>query len=425
MLPGGRLTRSAAPAEDVGKPGVRAGFGSETITFFRSLSAAGFAATAIAYGPARMGFGLFVPEFRSAFSMSTEVVGFVSSLGFFGFFFGLVIAQALLVRRGPEAPVVLGLIAATAGMGIVAAAPSQVVLAAGVALAASSAGFAWTPFNDAVHRKVWDADRPVALSQISTGTSVGIAAAGFAALAMSLTGLSWRICWMVFAVAGVIALIANWAALRRVDKAPGDRRAIAWRALFTAPALPLFLVAFVFGTTSAIYIAFAADHMTQAGGVAGLSRATTPALVFIFYGLFGLAGHLTGQVRNAIGLAWLLRIVMLAGAASGLFAALLPDTWAGLILSAGLQGVHVMMTSAVLAFWSERLFPALPSLGFTVTLLAMATGSIVGPATAGLVSNAVGAGPVFLGSAALLLATAALLRERDLRERPARGAGAQ
>lgn len=184
------------------------------ITYFQSLSAAGFAATAISYGPGRMGFGLFVPEFRSAFSMSTTAVGFVSSLGFLGFFAGLLIAQALLTRRGPKAPVLSGMIAATAGMAIVALAPTATILAVGVFLAASSAGFAWTPFNDAVHRKVCDVNRPTALSQISTGTSIGVVGAGLAALVMVLTGLSWRVFWMVFAVAGAVALIANQAALR-------------------------------------------------------------------------------------------------------------------------------------------------------------------------------------------------------------------
>jgi 5,10-methylenetetrahydromethanopterin reductase len=114
-----------------------------------------------------MGFDLFVPEFRSAFSMSTSTVGLVSSFGLLGFLLGLLIAQALLARRGPEAPVPSGLIAATVGMGIVALEPNLFVLAIGVFLAASSAGFAWTPFYDAVHRKVRDVDRATALSEIS------------------------------------------------------------------------------------------------------------------------------------------------------------------------------------------------------------------------------------------------------------------
>ncbi|MEQ8347514.1 MAG: MFS transporter [Sneathiellaceae bacterium] len=389
-----------------------------------SLSAAGFAATAISYGPARMGFGLFVPEFRAAFPMSTPAVGFISSLGFLGFFVALLLAQALLSRRGPAAPVLTGLVAATAGMGVVALAPNLPALAAGVVLAAASAGFAWTPFNDAVHRTVRDVARPTALSRISTGTSLGIAAAGLAALGMSLMGFSWRLCWTFFAIAGALALICNRAALRQVGRAPSPARRHCWRAFLHRAALPLFAIGFVFGTISAIYLSFAADHLVTAGGVPGVPAAATPALVFIAYGMFGLAGLATGRAKKVIGLPWLLRLLMLAGAVSAAILAILPGSWAGMIASAGLQGVHVMMTSAVLAFWSERLFPAFPSLGFTATLLAVAAGSVTGPALAGIAADTFGAGAMFLGTAALPAAIAVALRDRHAQERPVRAEAA-
>jgi predicted MFS family arabinose efflux permease len=372
-----------------------------------------------------MGFGLFVPELKAAFSMSTAAVGFVSSLGFLGFFIALLIAQALLNRRGPEVPVLSGLGAATVGTGIVAVAPNPIILAIGVFVAASSAGFAWTPFNDAVHRKIRDADRPTALSEISTGTSVGIVAAGLAALGMLLTGLSWRFCWAFFAVASAMALVANWAALRHVGKSVVDGPQEGWRDLLHVAAIPIFVIAFVYGITSAIYISFAADHFVASGGVPGIPIAATPALVFICYGFFGLAGLLTGPAKDAVGLAWLLRLLMAAGALSAALVVIAPRSWAGLVPSAVLQGIHVMMTSAVLAFWSERLFPSIPSLGFTAALLAMAAGSVIGPAFAGVVSDSYGAATMFLGTAALPAATAVLLRDRHVRERSAMTAAAQ
>ena len=392
---------------------------------FWSLSAAGFAATAISYGPARMGFGLFVPEFRQAFSMSTAQVGFVSSLGFFGFLVGLPIAQSFLSRRGPAVPVLVGLTAATIGMALVAVAPSLSVLALGVFLAISSAGFAWTPFNDAVHRNIMDARRPAALSTISTGTSLGIAGAGLAALAMVLAGVSWRVCWALFALAAAVAVFVNLAALRHDHGGRRDGAGRGWTELLHGAAIPLYVVGFVYGTNSAIYISFAADRMTAAGGVPGVAEGATPALVFICYGLFGLTGLVTGQIKAAVGLPMLLRLLMLAGALSVALVAIAAGTWAGLILSAGLQGLHVMMTSAVLAFWSERLFPDRASGSFTAALLATAAGSVLGPAVAGIVSGTYGASVMFLGTAALSAAAAAALRNRHVRERPLDPAGPQ
>lgn len=373
-----------------------------TITYFHSLSAAGFVATAISFGPARMGFGLFVPDFRSAFSMSTSTVGFVSSLGFTGFFIGLLAAQWMLSRQGPAAPVLFGLAAASAGLATVAMAPNVIVLAVGVFLAASSAGFAWTPFNDAVHRKIEGADCASALSEISSGTSVGIFATGLAALWMVHAGISWRLCWMIFAIAALIGLACNYAVLRQIDEvAPAKRSAQKWTSLLQTVAAPLFAIAFVFGATSAIYIAFAVDYMAEVGGIPGLSKDTTPALVFVVYGLFGLTGLLTARLQYLIGLPWLVRSLMLAGALSLAVIAISPGSWVGLIVSAGLQGVHVMGTSAVLALWSERLFPALPSFSFTAALLATAAGNVLGPALAGVASTAFGAPAMFLAAASL------------------------
>jgi len=389
------------------------------VTPFWSLSAGGFAATAISFGPARMGFGLFANEFRSAFSLSTSAIGFVSSFGFLGFFIGLLIAQAQLDRSGPRLPVLTGLAAATLGMGLVAAASSLPVLAAGVFLSASSAGLAWTPFNGAVHRNLRDEYRPTALSVVSTGTGVGIALAAVAALVVVLGELSWRFAWAIFAVAGAVALVGNGLSFRRLDRNPSDVPKHGWRDLARAAAIPVLAIGFTYGATSAIYIAFAADHLVETGGAPGVPVGATPALVYICYGLFGLAGLLSGFAKDRIGLPLLLRLLMLAGALSVALVALSPDSWTGLTLSAGLQGVHVMMTSAVLAFWSERLFPSLPSFGFTAALLAAAAGSVVGPAAAGVVSGAFGPAAMFLGTAALPAVTAILLRDRHARERPA------
>jgi predicted MFS family arabinose efflux permease len=75
-----------------------------------------------------------------------------------------------------------------------------------------------------------------------------------------------------------------------------------------------------------------------------------------------------------------------------------------------------MMMSAVLAFWSEELFPELPSLGFTAALMAVAAGNLLGSVLGGAMSDAFGGGPLFLGAAAVSTVTALALLPRDLRE---------
>ena len=75
-----------------------------------------------------------------------------------------------------------------------------------------------------------------------------------------------------------------------------------------------------------------------------------------------------------------------------------------------------MMISAVLSYWSEELFPDLPSLGFTAAIVAMAAGSILGPLIGGGLASAFGMPSVFLGAAALSTLVGLGLRDAMARE---------
>ncbi len=386
---------------------------------FWKLSVAGFAATAITYGPARMGFGLFLSEFRADFALSTGMAGLISSLGFLGMLLGLLASYATLARVGPRAPVLLGLGLATAGTGLVAGAPSLPVLILGIVLAMTSAGFAWSPFNSIVNRRLPDDARPSALAVISTGTSLGIAAAGATALATNLTGLPWQAAWAAFAIAGAIAGLGNIAALRApADPLGASRPRQPWGTLLHRKAMPLYAIAFSFGTTTAIYFSFAADRIEQSGGLPLLPSGTSPALLFLCFGSVGLVGLATGRIKGAIGLSALLRSLLMASALSFGLMALVPTSWAGVVLSAGLQGAYVMMMSGVLAFWSERLFPQMPARSFTAALIAVAGGSVLGPATAGTMADSVGASAMFLAAAMLSVTTMPVIHPHFVQERP-------
>jgi predicted MFS family arabinose efflux permease len=228
---------------------------------------------------------------------------------------------------------------------------------------------------------------------VSTGTTTGVAAAGALALGVTFGAFDWRTAWGVFAVAGLVAALG---ATLGVPGGRGERGGgTAGPRLLRREALPLHGAALLFGATNAVYLSFAADRVVAAGGLPGLPDDGASAVIFLAYGGCGLVGLATGRIEARHGLAALLAAIFAAFAASLALIALAPGSWPGVVVSAGLHGAAVMTISAVLAFWSLRLFPGRGSLGFTAALVAAATGSVLGPASAGPLVEAIGPAAAF------------------------------
>lgn len=376
----------------------------------RRLATAGFVATAVAYGPARMGFGLFLPEFREAFTLSSTQAGLIAAAAFGGQLAALGLARPLTARIGPGVAVTLGMLLAAIGLAGVASATTAPVLAAGIVVAAMSAGLAWSPYNDAADRIARPDRRADVLSLISTGTTVGIGTAALLALALVLADLGWRPAWTLFAVAATGALALNLATFRVFGRPPSRPARGAGAGARPRLGLPIAVCAFVFGFTSAVFIAFASDRIAAAGGLAGVPAGTAPPLVFAVFAVAGGVGMATGRLERWIGLGGLIRAIFTAAALSLVLLAVAPASWPAMVASAGLQGACVMMASAKLAFWSARLSPDFPTAGFTTVLLVYAGGSILGPAVAGVGLDVSGPEVTFAAVAGLAAVTALVVR---------------
>ncbi len=372
----------------------------------RDLALTGFAVTAVAYGPARMGFGLFLPQLREDLGLGSALAGLLAGAVFTSFLLSALVAPWLTARHGPRRPVLIGTLLAAVGLLLVAAAPGVPVLATGLVVAGASPGLCWSPFNDAATTHLEERERPGALSVVSTGTTVGILVAGLLAGLGVASGLSWRVAWVVFATAGVGATVL--VLVRMPGGRPAPRPAdAALPPLLAGTAWPVVAAA-SFGLTSAVYLAFAGDQVAAAGGTGLVPAPLAAPVLFVAYGTAGVLGLLAGGLELRAGL----RVTLLAiFAASGASLALLavPVTTVAVLASAALQGAAVMTFSAVLAFWSTRLRPTDATRAFTVALLALAAGGAVGPPVAGVLLAHVGAPATFLGAALLAAATGVAL----------------
>ena len=362
---------------------------------------AGVAMIGVAFGFARYGSGLFLPQFRDEFGISVAQAGLISSATYASYLVALSVVGICVARTGPRPLILAAGLAATAGLALVATGSGLLVLVVGLVLAGASSGFAWAPYSDVVRELVPDIFRQRVLGILPSGTAWGVLLAG--PLALVTTGPGWRVSWWIFAVLALLVTLWNALLLRRV--APPRQRSHVGRVnprwFLRTSAVPLYLTALSYGVTGAVYWLFAVQAVadaTRAGGAAS-------ALLWTLIGLSGVTGALTGHVVKRLGLRATHTVLLsvLAGAIALL--ALAPGHLAAIAVSGSLYGATFMALSGVLAVCSYQVFPERPATGFSATVLFLGIGTIAGPATLGAVAGGFGLPVALLAAAAVTVLT--------------------
>ena len=344
---------------------------------------------------ARYGYGLFVPDLRADFALSTEVVGLLATGSTAAYLVATSAVAFLTTRGGPRLPVVLGALVAAAGTLMVALAEGKLILGLGVVVAGASPGLAFPPFSDAVARLIEPERQDRALTLISSGTSYGVLLAGPIAL---LAGGAWRAAWLAFAALALV--VAAWTA--RVLPGHGRSRAREpWlRTVLSVRAGPLLAAGFLVGIAIAVYFTFAVDLVARASS---LPRSAGPALL-VAIGVAGIAGGLAGDLIARIGLRRALWATVAPLTLALILLPLAPASGPAVVSSALLFGVSFIGLTGVLAVWGARAFPQRPDAGLAAMLFLLFVGQLVGPALAGLVGGRYGLAPAFYLSALLVAA---------------------
>lgn len=377
------------------------------------IGLAGAAVVGVAFGMARYGYGLTLPNIREDLGLSELVLGIIASTTFAGYLAGLLLAGPLAARHGSRAPTTVGGASGVLGAVIVAFAQSPGLLAAGVVLAGSAGGWVWAPYSDIVTRVVPLRQQPKALAIITTGTSGGLLLlAGLAVLAV--LG-SWRLVWVGIALAAAAAAVVN---LRLVPKTrPAPRADNQYRAssLFAALRGPgAYSVAYFAAVV--IYFTYAADVLDSSALPAG----AVPAL-YAAIGLCGLVGVATGTFAQRMGSS---RVAGVCLGAVGVALALLglaSDSLTATAVSACIFGVGYMSGSAVLAIWTAELVPERAGEAFTACLVVGALSSVAAPALAGAMIPGLGLGLLLILTAVASLLSAITLVLRGSSQRAAVG----
>ncbi len=394
------------------------------------LVAPGLALIAVTYGLARFAYGLFLPQMREAFDLSPSLLGAIGAGSYLAYCVAVIISLVYTSRTGPRWMAVGAGAVAVVGMAIVAGAPAAWVLALGIVVGGSSTGLASPPMGEAVARSIRNGLQDRANALINSGTSVGVALSGPAALL--LTG-QWRLAWAAFALVGLAVLVWNAVVMPRETMAeqvedekrePDEDGAEAGngsgrtRASFSylmgararPRSVPLFMAAFGVGFASAVYWTFSRDLVVQVGGLGQ----TGSTLFWTVIGISGLAGGAAGDLVRRLGLTAVLRGALVSMAASMALLGVSPGVIPLAYTSAALFGSTYILLTGVVLVWSVSVFRERPSAGLGAGFLLIAVGQVVGSPVAGALAGTTSPTTAFFSFAGVAVLTALVRPHPDL-----------
>ncbi|SFF71782.1 MFS transporter [Blastococcus tunisiensis] len=374
-----------------------------------ALVVPGLAVIAVTYGLARYGYGLYLPQFRTAFGLSAGTAGAVAAGSYLGYCAAAVVASGLVgTGRARRALWVAGGSAALGSL-LVAVAWNGWSLAAGALIAGSGAGAATPALVAAVAGTVVLPEQARAQGLVNSGTGAGVVVGGLLVLSIPE---AWRWSWAGFAV---VALLATaWADRRTrwasVPDGPGGSGLLGpeGRAQIGRLGRPL-VAALLAGAGCAGVWTFARDLLTTDGG---LSAAVT-GLLWCLLGAAGLVGGLSGVLVRRVGLRAAWRGTVVAAAAGTALLGALPGSVVPAALALACFGSAFVALSGVLIAWGAHRTPDVAAAAAAILFIGLTVGQAVGSVALGLATGAAGAPAAFLAAAALLVVSAAAAEPRE------------
>jgi predicted MFS family arabinose efflux permease len=380
-----------------------------------AVASAGIGVVGAAYGMARYGYGLLLPDIRRDYGLSTAALGAIAAGSYATYLLGSVLVGALAGRVALRVLVLAGGACGVAGMALAGLSSGPGMLTAGMLVAGVSAAFALPPFTEAVESCLAPERRARTLASISSGTGWGVALA--APLAV-VAGSAWRSAWLSFAAVGVLATL--WA----LHVLPAGARARATAAVprlrlgwFVCPRSgPLLAGALLVGLGASLYWTFAVDYLVTGGAL----DPSSGRLFLVLVGVASVVGTGAGELVQRLGSRLAFAAMSWALALSLALLALAPGMPALAVFSGLLFGSAYNLLVAIQCLWSVRVFADRPGTGVAAIMFVMGGGLLIGPLVAAPLTGAAGMEGIFAGAAALFALTALLApREPVLRRKAA------
>lgn len=359
---------------------------------FSVLALALIAAT---YGLARLGYGLFLPSFSTAFNLTPTVGGLLAS----GASVIYCVSALIGFRFAPTRPrLVATLAGATAASGSagIALAQDTPFFAAAVLVAGMGAGFASPALVELVRRNIPPAQQNKVQSVVNSGTGFGVVIAGVLALVVAS---SWRLAWALIAVVALGALIG--VLLTDRSRTTGGTTGHPVTSARTSAELRALrhpiTAAFIFGVGASAIWVHGRTLLEDQGMAVDLSAAAWIAL-----GVGGAGAVLTAPwlASHTLRTTWLATVVAVA-AATGVFA-LAPQNLALSFAAAALFGLAYTAATSVLIIWATH-SATHSAAGTSILFTSLVLGQAVGATLTGSLIEGLGFTAAFAIAAAICL----------------------
>jgi predicted MFS family arabinose efflux permease len=362
-----------------------------------ALAVSGSASVATAYGMARYGYGLLLPDIQDDLFLAVGTLGAIGSLAYVTYLLATVLVTRCIARVGERATVAGGGLLAVVGTISVAVAQGPLLLGLGVATAGASAGLVNPPFAEAV-RRLPPVVRARTLATISCGTGWGVAVAAPIAI---VAGDSWRTAYLVFAACAALSTALAVRTLRgrafpsvaakAPPRAPGLNR--------SAP--PMVAGAILIGVGSAAFWTFAVDQAHDAG----LDQTASRVLLGVA-GVTSLVGMAAADLMRRCGARLTFVLSALLEAAAIVTLATAASSFAAVLLAAAVFGAAYNTLAAVSVLWGARIYVDHPSTGVATAIGAQGVGLLCGPVAGGILAQATSLTTALLAGAAVMVAAA-------------------
>lgn len=356
---------------------------------------------AATYGLARLGYGLFLPVFSTAFTLTPLAGGLLAS----GTSVLYCASAALGFRYAPARPrpvVLLAGMTATLGSAGIAVAPDTGLFVGAVLLAGMGAGFASPGLVELVQRNIRSAEQDRVQSVVNSGTGFGVIAAGILALAVGQ--MSWRLAWWFIALLALTSMVTVLRADTSRDRPgpaaePAPDRAVRLGGSIGGLRHPA-AAAFVFGIGCAAVWVHGRALLEERGGLA----TGESAAVWIALGFGGAAAVFTAPwlARHALRVTWPATVIA-AAFATALFA-LAPQNLVAGFAAAALFGLSYTAATSVLIIWAAQVSPS-SAAGTSVLFTSLVLGQSAGSAVTGALIQPAGYGTAFLLAAGVCAAS--------------------